>query len=180
MTARLGGFGDPPDMIASGINPGPNTGRSVLHSGTVGAALTGANFGVSAVAVSMGVGDTYHWEAAAAFGAAAIDWLRTAPAKTVVNVNVPNLPLDEILGVRLARLAPFGTVRAALVEAQGGGGLQMELREHGLELKPDTDTALVRAGYAAVTPLVGIRADGEADGAGAVGALQQILLRRSA
>ena len=46
LAARLGGFGDPPDVVMSGINPGCNTGRAVLHSGTVGAALTAANFGV--------------------------------------------------------------------------------------------------------------------------------------
>ena len=55
LTARLGGFGDPPDLIVSGINPGCNTGRAVLHSGTVGAALTGANFGCRGLAVSIDV-----------------------------------------------------------------------------------------------------------------------------
>jgi 5'-nucleotidase len=157
MAARLGGFGEPPEVVVSGINPGPNTGRAVLHSGTVGAALTGANFGVSGLAVSIDVGDPYHWETAAELGAAALDWLLEQPARTVLNLNVPNLPRDEVEGVRAATLAPFGTVRAALVESQGGG-LQMELAEHGVELPADSDTALVRSGWAAVTSLVGIRA----------------------
>jgi 5'-nucleotidase len=55
LTARLGGFGDPPDLVVSGINPGCNTGRAVLHSGTVGAALTAANFGCRGLAVSIDV-----------------------------------------------------------------------------------------------------------------------------
>ena len=55
MTACLGAFGDPPDAVVSGTNAGPNTGRSILHSGTVGAALTAATFGVSALAVSIEV-----------------------------------------------------------------------------------------------------------------------------
>jgi 5'-nucleotidase len=55
LAARLGGFGDPPDVVVSGINPGCNTGRAVLHSGTVGAALTAANFGVRGLAVSIDV-----------------------------------------------------------------------------------------------------------------------------
>ena len=55
LAARLGGFGDPPELVVSGINPGRNTGRAVLHSGTVGAALTAANFGVSGLAVSIDV-----------------------------------------------------------------------------------------------------------------------------
>ena len=58
LAARLGGFGDPPDVVMSGINPGCNTGRAVLHSGTVGAALTAANFGVRGLAVSIDVVST--------------------------------------------------------------------------------------------------------------------------
>jgi 5'-nucleotidase len=177
MTARLGGFGDPPELVVSGINPGPNTGRSVLHSGTVGAALTGANFGISGLAVSLAVGDPNRWDTAAALAEEALAWLVHQPAKTVVNLNVPDRALDEVRGVRPARLAPFGTVRAALVESQGGG-LQVELAEHGMELPADTDTALVRAGYASVTSLVGVRAvDG---GEVAAAAIEQSRLRRSA
>lgn len=157
MAARLGGFGDPPDMIVSGINPGPNTGRATLHSGTVGAVLTGANFGVSGIAVSIGVGETYHWHTAGQIAVAALEWLVDEPAKTVLNINVPNVSLDALRGVRWGRLAPFGTARAHIVEAPLGG-LQMELRAHNEKLPDDSDTALVRDGYASITSIVGIRA----------------------
>ncbi len=160
MASRLGGFGDPPDLVASGINPGNNTGRAVLHSGTVGAALTGANLGVSGVAVSVGVSPdgTTGFRAAAEVGAASVAWLKTAPAKTVLNVNVPIGPLEDLRGSRWASLAPFGTVRAALRPGEGGV-LEMTLVEAGVELPPESDTALVTAGYVAVTCLAGIRAD---------------------
>lgn len=162
--ARLGGFGDPPDVVVSGINPGNNTGRSILHSGTVGAAMTGASFGVSglAVSISMGAEDTEepHWLTAATVGVSALEWLLTRSERSILNVNVPNLPLADVRGVRLARLAPFGTVRTAIVES-GQGRLQFELRATEEQLDPDTDTALVLAGYVAVTPLVGPRASGE-------------------
>ena len=174
MAARLGGFGDPPGVVVSGINPGPNTGRAVLHSGTVGAALTAANFGVSGLAVSIGVGDPYRWETAAELAVAALAWLVEQPPKTVLNLNVPNLPRDELRGVREASLAPFGTVRAALVESQGGG-LQMELAEHGVELPADSDTTLVRSGCAALTSLVGVRAVEGPVVAGAVAAVEAVL-----
>jgi 5'-nucleotidase len=156
MAARLGGFGAPPDLIVSGINPGPNTGRATLHSGTVGAVLTGGNFGVSGLAVSIGVGDEIIWETAGDLAVLALEWLVTQPAKTLLNLNVPNLPLGEIKGVRWAKLAPFGTVRAFLVP--GERGLQMELREHDEQLPDDSDTALVRDGFAAISSIVGIRA----------------------
>ena len=156
MTGRLGGFGEPPELVVAGINPGPNTGRSVLHSGTVGAALTAANFGVSGLAVSIGVGEEYFWETPAGLAVSVLDWLTGQPPTTVVNLNVPNVPPERVLGVRSATLAPFGTVRAAMIESNGS--LQMELSDHDMELPPDSDTALVRAGYAAITALVGIRA----------------------
>jgi 5'-nucleotidase len=174
MTSRLGGFGTPPGIVVSGINPGPNTGRAVLHSGTVGAALTAANFGVSGLAVSIGVGDPYRWETAAELAVGALAWLVGQPPKTVLNLNVPNLSREEVHGVRAASLAPFGTVRAALVESQGGG-LQMELAEHGVELPPDTDTVLVRGGWAALTSLVGIRAVEGPEVTGAVAAVDAVL-----
>ena len=174
MAARLGGFGDPPGVVVSGINPGPNTGRAVLHSGTVGAARTAANFGVSGLAVSIGVGDPYRWETAAELAVAALAWLVEQPPKTVLNLNVPNLRRDELRGVREASLAPFGTVRAALVESQGGG-LQMELAEHGVELPADSDTTLVRSGCAALTSLVGVRAVEGPVVAGAVAAVEAVL-----
>lgn len=177
ITARLGGFGTPPDLVVSGINPGPNTGRAVLHSGTVGAALTGANFGISGLAVSMAVGDEMRWSTAAALAVATVEWLVDEPRKTVINLNVPNRPLHEIEGVRVATLAPFGTVRAAVVEAEGG--LQMELTAHGEPLPPDSDSALVQAGYATLTPLVGIRAAGEVPTDDVVDRLEQHLRRRA-
>lgn len=157
IAARLGGFGAPPDLVMSGINPGPNTGRATLHSGTVGAVLTGANFGVSGVAVSIGIGEEQHWDTAGSLAVAAVRWLESAPPKTVLNLNVPNVRLHELRGVRWARLAAFGTARAHLIEAPTGA-LQLVLREHGEVLPDDTDTALVRDGYAAVTSIVGIRA----------------------
>jgi 5'-nucleotidase len=147
-----------------------------MHSGTVGAALTAANFGLSGLAVSMGTGEPSHLDTAALVAVGALGWLRRAPRRTVLNLNVPNLPLDELRGVRQARLAPFGTVRAALGD-QGDGRVQVELRDTEHELDPDTDTALVLAGYVTVTALVGIRAIEET---GAPAAIEAALLSRAA
>ena len=157
MAARLGGFGEPPDLVVSGINPGPNTGRATLHSGTVGAVLTGGNFGVSGLAVSIGVDEHIHWDTAGELAIGALEWLVEQPPKTLLNLNVPNVPLDEVKGVRWARLAPFGTVRAQLVPGARDTHLQMELREHDEKLPDDSDTALVRDGYASISSIVGIR-----------------------
>ena len=183
LAARLGGFGEPPQLVVSGVNPGCNAGRAILHSGTVGAALTAANFGCRGLAVSLdvssrtlheragGAGDgadvvsvsgevrVAHWSTAAEVAVTATGWLATAPALAVLNVNVPNLPVEHLAGARLAELAPFGTVRSSVVESSPGGGrLQMELRPTTDEVPPDSDTGLVGRGYVAVTPIVGPRA----------------------
>lgn len=179
LTARLGGFGDAPTMVVSGINPGANTGRATLHSGTVGAALTAANFGVSGLAVSVDISDPMHWATAASMGVAAVAWLAGAADRTVLNVNVPALHLGQLSGVRWARLAPFGTTRATVIEpAVEGGKLLVELRPTAVELPPDCDTAVVQAGFVSVTALTGIRAAEEPTGV--VAALERDLQRRPA
>ena len=156
LSARLGGFGEAPDIVVSGINPGNNTGRAVLHSGTVGAALTGANLGITGVAVSVAVTPEPRFDTAAAVAVAALGWAATAPTRTVLNVNVPAVDLAALGGTRWAALAPFGTVRSTL-DPGGPGRLTMTLVETNVELPPDSDTALVGAGYVAVTCLSGIR-----------------------
>jgi len=171
MAARLGAFGDAPDLVVSGINPGLNTGRSTLHSGTVGACLTGANFGVSGLAVSLHVDGAapMRWDTAARLAQLALGWLVDAPERTVLNLNVPNVGLADVHGIRWAGLAPFGTVRAAVTESRDGR-IQMELRATGAELPEGSDTALVHAGYAAITSIVGIRATEPVDVAEAMSA----------
>ncbi|MBT8241877.1 MAG: 5'/3'-nucleotidase SurE [Acidimicrobiia bacterium] len=108
---RMGAFDFEPDLVVSGINPGANIGRSVYHSGTVGACLTGRNGGVSGIAVSQALqnwdstGQSWNeaiakldWSTAATLGAAAAKaMLETPPAEPqVLNMNVPDKPLAEI------------------------------------------------------------------------------------
>src|SRR5262245_25802837 len=154
IAARLGAFGDPPDIVVSGINPGLNTGRAILHSGTVGAALTAQNFGGSGLAVSLAVGEQWYWDTAARLAVDVYPRLLEAPERTVLNLNVPARPYDEVAGVRWARLAAFGAVRAAVADT--ADGVQFELRAVPVEHSPDSDTGLVDAGYATLTTIVGI------------------------
>jgi 5'-nucleotidase len=155
--ANLGAFGEKPDAVVSGINPGCNTGRATLHSGTVGATLTAANLGLKGLAVSQDWSDEMLWSTAAELAVEALGWLEEAEPRTVLNLNVPNVEPHEVLGVRWATLAPFGTVRAAIAESSVEGRLQMEFRATDETLPDDSDTALVKAGYAAISSLVGIR-----------------------
>jgi 5'-nucleotidase len=153
--ARLGAFGDPPDIVVSGVNPGCNTGRAILHSGTVGAALTAQSFGASALAVSVDVSDPWRFDTAVAIAIDVLPMLLDAPARSVLNLNVPARDYEKIEGIRWARLAAFGAVRAAVAEAPDGR-LQFELRATGVLPPPDSDQGLVNAGFASLTTLVGV------------------------
>jgi 5'-nucleotidase len=157
LSARLGAFGDEPEAVVSGINAGVNTGRAILHSGTVGAVLTAQNFGLSGLAVSVQSSQPWHWDTAATLACDVLELLLAeAPARSALNLNVPALPRAEVKGVRWARLAPFGEVRAAVAETQADGHLQFVLQATEHEFEPDTDQGLVRDGYAALTTLVGV------------------------
>ena len=199
LVGALGGFGPPPDVVVSGINLGVNVGRSVLHSGTIGAALTAAQIGLRGLAVSMRSGrPPEHWETAAAMAVEVLPVLCTAAPRTVLNLNVPSLPLSELRGVRRARISTSGIVRAAApVSGPAGAGagagaggtaaasgtrgpapgrpLLQDPDEGEVHLTlgaavpslgvlsededPEDDAALIAAGYAALTPLVGVRED---------------------
>ncbi len=156
--AILGAFGDPPDLVASGINPGANTGHLVIHSGTVGAALTAAGLDIPAFAVSLpwNTEHEYHWDTAAAFAAAAVEWVLKPDGgmPRVLNLNVPNLPMHEVKGVHEAELAPHGEVWIASADASGGD-LKLEFQGRA-DAAPGTDVALIREGYVAVTPLMSV------------------------
>ena len=118
IAGALGAVGPKPDLVLSGINHGVNVGRSVLHSGTVGAALTASQLGNSALAVSLRAGaDPDPWESAAELAVALIPLLVAAPVRTVLNLNVPALPLEAIRGVRWARVSGAGLIKSA----RGGG-----------------------------------------------------------
>jgi 5'-nucleotidase len=153
LIATRGAFGAVPDVVLSGINRGANTGRAVLHSGTVGAALTAAANGLAALAVSLDIepdaGGPAHWATAARLAARLLPVLSD---QFVLNLNVPNVPFERVLGLREARLASFGAVQTQIAE-EGQRAVQAELDEAGETAEPDTDVALVAAGYAAVTAL---------------------------
>ncbi|MDG2427467.1 MAG: 5'/3'-nucleotidase SurE [Acidimicrobiales bacterium] len=161
MLADLGGFGPPPDLVVAGINRGLNTGRSTLFSGTIGAILAGERFGLSGMAVSAdvqvtgttGADEPVHWETAAAVAKTVLPWLLSAPSRTLLNLNVPDLALAEIQGIRWAGLAPVGGVRT-VITGHDPTGLNLDLVVNEEPMPNNSDTALVRSGWTTVTPLV--------------------------
>lgn len=153
--AVSGAFGPRPDLVLSGVNHGPNTGHAILHSGTVGAALTGGAHGCRALAVSMATGGApIHLATAADVARRSLAWLLTAPAEAsfVLSVNVPDVALPHLRGLRTARLAPFGAVQASVAEV-GEGFVKLNITPVEEDYEPGTDAALLLDGWATVTAL---------------------------
>ena len=95
-----------PDIVISGINDGANMGDDVLYSGTVAAATEGRFLGLPAIAVSMGSYEPQYFETAAKAIVQIVDQLQKQPLTqdSILNVNVPDLPWDEIKGIKATRL----------------------------------------------------------------------------
>ncbi|GAA2381261.1 5'/3'-nucleotidase SurE [Dactylosporangium salmoneum] len=151
LLATRGAFGPPPDLVLSGVNRGPNTGAAVLHSGTVGAALTAVANGCPAMAVSLDAapGGEPHWATAAEV---AVDLMPLLTGPFALNVNVPDVPAGDLRGIRRAHLAEFGMVQMTLRE-QGEGFVRMSLEQVGEVAEPGSDDGWLLDGYVAVTPL---------------------------
>ncbi len=159
-----GAFGDAPDVVLSGVNIGQNTGHAVLHSGTVGAALTAATLGLRAAAFSIDASEDPHWETAAAVARPVLAWLLASPATpgsgvgdppAVVNVNIPDVGLDRLQGLVPARLARAGVVQTNVAEV-GEGYVKLEYSAPDEEHEDGTDAAVLARGYACFTAITAV------------------------
>jgi 5'-nucleotidase len=169
-----GALGPPADLVVSGINRGRNIGRLILHSGTVGAAFTAAKTGRSALAISIKFdGDaSVHFATAAQIAVALIGPLTSMPAGSVLNCNVPNLPLGEVRGVRRARLSETDIYHSTTGDA---GRIRVSVGYRGRSKRPDDDEALTNAGYVSLTALSPPREDRDPETLAFVGELSDKL-----
>jgi 5'-nucleotidase len=156
--AALGIFHRRPDLVVSGINAGSNLGRDVILSGTVAAAMESYMSGIPAIAVSLNAGDaeTPDYDCAARFSARlARQVLQSGRKDLLLNVNVPNLPCDQIDGIEITRLGKL-IYQESLVEREDPHGHKYywfggEPPDRVLET--GTDVAAVAARHISVTPL---------------------------
>ncbi|UXA21322.1 5'/3'-nucleotidase SurE [Mycobacterium sp. SMC-4] len=162
VAAALNGWLDPrPDLVLSGINHGANVGRAVLHSGTVGAALTAKINDTRALAVSLDVAlhpiGNRHWETAAGLVAQVLTLLVEAPEATVLSLNVPDRAATDLGPIRHARLACGGAVQTRVDEVRAGDVRLTEF-EMSEESEEGTDRALLAAGHPTLTELRSVEA----------------------
>jgi 5'-nucleotidase len=147
------GFGPKPDLVLSGVNKGANTGNAILHSGTVGAALSATTHGITSVAVSVDAAEPQHWDTARMVTDHVLGWLRDNPLDgRTLNVNVPDCPPDRLRGLRNAPLASFGLVQARIHENEERN-LMLQYAGTERHSEPESDTGLLTRGWATATLL---------------------------
>jgi 5'-nucleotidase len=156
MAAALGAFGRRPELVVSGINAGMNTGHSIVHSGTVGAALTARTFRSKGLALSLAQSDPWQWETAVSVGVSAVAWmLGRKHGPYVLNINVPSVPIEDVQGVHWADLDEFGYFRVANADVTDRR-LQFVVGSSSTGSDPASDTALCAKRFVTITPLTTI------------------------
>lgn len=148
-----------PDLVVSGINNGANMGDDTIYSGTVGAAMEGFLFGIPSIAFSQVERNWLHLDAAAAKAREMVlqmfaqNLIGTAP--WLLNVNIPNLPLDQMRNVKLCRLGRRHAAEAVITQQSPRGDTMYWIGAAGAA-KDDaegTDFHATAQGHIAMTPL---------------------------
>ncbi len=155
--ALSGYLPDDPDIVVSGVHHGANLGDDVIYSGTVAAAMEGRFLGLPAIAVSLVGQHGRHFDTAARVACDLVKRLQSdpLPGDIILNVNVPDLPFDELAGVEVTRLG-FRHRSEPLIEEKDPRGRTIYWigpAGPGQDAGPGTDFEAVERGAVAVTPL---------------------------
>ena len=147
------------DMVVSGVNDGANLGDDVLYSGTVAAAIEGRFLGLPTIAMSLVPvsGDCTHYRTAARIARELVLRLLAKPLhrSMILNVNVPDLPYEELRGFEVTRLGNRHRAEAAVssLDPRGRRIYWVGAAGSGQDAGPGTDFHAVANGFVSVTPL---------------------------
>ncbi len=146
-----------PDMVVSGINEGSNLSDDVLYSGTVAAATEGRFLGLPSIAISLAGSKCENYTTAAHVAKQLVLKLRKdpLPRDTILNVNVPDLPLNDIRGFQVTRLGTRHIAQPTVKAVDPRGRKIFWVGQAGPEedAGPGTDFHAVNSGYVSITPL---------------------------
>ncbi|MBS0320011.1 MAG: 5'/3'-nucleotidase SurE [Proteobacteria bacterium] len=145
-----------PDMVISGINLGANMGDDTIYSGTVAAATEGYLLGLPSIAISLASKDARHLDTAAHVAVQLLERHRERSAGSwLLNVNVPDVPLAELRGLRVTRLGRRHKAEDVVLAKNPRGETVYWVGSAGAaaDAGEGTDFHAVAAHYASVTPL---------------------------
>ena len=157
--AMTGLLGYRPDLVVSCINNGANMGDDTIYSGTVGAAMEGYLFGVPTIAFSQVQRDWVELQAAAQKAKQIVQQMLqqqlVGQAPWLLNVNIPNLPLEQMGGVKLCRLGRRHSAEPVITQVSPRGETMYWIGSAGAA-KDDaegTDFHATAQGHVSMTPL---------------------------
>lgn len=156
--AVSGYFDYRPDIVLSGINQGANLGDDVMYSGTVAAAFEGRHLGLPAIAFSNTAANPQHYDASAHAAADLLTRLRRyhLPAGTLLNVNIPDLPYEQIRGYKTTVLGKRRPSQPPVAAHSPRGHTYYWIGASGSahDPEPNSDFAAIEQGYISITPLM--------------------------
>jgi 5'-nucleotidase len=148
-----------PNMVIAGINSNANLGDDVLYSGTVAAAMEGRFLGFPSMAISMACPrpEARHYDTGGRFATILFQQLLALPLPndTLLNVNVPDLPFEQVKGIKVTRLG-HRHMAENVIESQDAQGKRIYwIGPAGAEQDagPGTDFHAINQGYVSVTPI---------------------------
>jgi 5'-nucleotidase len=157
LVAFHGQLGEPPDLVVSGINHGPNMGEDVFYSGTVAAAIEGVLQGVPGIAASLVTRAPTDFRAPAdVVGKLVRQTLeRGLTRRLLLNINIPFLPAAELKGVRLTRLGTrlYADTLVRKVDPRGKDYFWIGGEDPVWQPEPGSDFHTVHEGFVSVTPM---------------------------
>lgn len=146
-----------PHIVVSGINAGANMGDDTLYSGTVAAAMEGRFLGLPAIAISLVGKELLHYDTAALYAVKLVQGLLAHPlAKDqILNVNVPDLPVAQIKGIKVTRLGARHKAEGMVRTTDPAGREIFWLGPPGSQqdASDGTDFDAVANGFVSITPL---------------------------
>ena len=143
------------DLVVTGINFGANLGDDVIYSGTVAGAIEGRFLGLPSIAMSLASWECNHFDTAGKIAKMLVDQIDKAPLSknTIINVNVPDVPMNEILGIKSTRLGSRHMSAPSIQDSKdpslywiGENGKEADNAE-------GTDFHAISNNYVSVTPL---------------------------
>lgn len=146
-----------PDMVVSGINLGANMGDDTIYSGTVAAATEGYLLGVPSIAISLGSFEGRHFDTAGRVARELVQRFSATPftEPVLLNVNVPDLPYEELRGIQVTRLGRRHKAEPAVKSVSPRGETLYWIGAAGpaADAGEGTDFYAVEHGWVSVTPL---------------------------
>lgn len=141
------------DYVLSGINHGGNCGAAAYYSGTISAAMEGSLNGIRSIALSVQSHGATHFEYVCGMLENLLEMSKKIPASTILSVNAPDIPVWQVKGIRIVRLAPYDYGEAYALEDPGDDKYMIKIDRAEPDPLVENDYNVMTLGYVAISPI---------------------------